>query len=892
MLGGCHMQDNLYSQIPTKYSPKEIEDKTYQFWLDGKYFEANNDSDKQPFTIVIPPPNVTANLHIGHAMNNTLQDILIRWKRMQGFDALWVPGTDHAGIATQNRVENMLAQDGLSRYDIGREAFLEKTWEWKHKYGDIIINQLKKIGCSCDWTRERFTMDQGCSKAVREVFVRLYDKGLLYRGNYIVNWCPRCETTLSDIEVEHEDKQGNLTHIKYPLVDGSGYITIATTRPETMLGDVAVAVHPEDERYSHLIGKMLMLPLVEREIPIIADAYVDKEFGSGAVKITPAHDPNDFEIGVRHNLTAISIMDEKGYMNANAGKFAGMERYAARKQVVAELRNLDLIEKIDDHNHSVGHCYRCSTVIEPFLSDQWFVKMQPLAEPAIAAVKNEQVRFVPERFTKIYLHWMENTRDWCVSRQLWWGHRIPAWYCQDCKEIIVARETPTHCTKCNSTNLNQDEDVLDTWFSSALWPFSTLGWPEQTKDLQKYFPTDVLITGYDIIYFWVARMIFSALEFMDDKPFSDVVITGLVRDAEGRKMSKSLGNGVDPLEVVENYGADAMRFMLATGTTPGNDQRFHWDKVESARNFANKIWNASRFVMMNVGDITYEEISITGELLASDKWILHRLNETVATFDRLLTKYEFGEAGRVLYDFIWSDYCDWYIELAKLTLNGDDEAAKQVTKSVLCYVLDNILKLLHPYMPYITEEIWQHIPHQGEALVIAKFPQYQQQLIYQEAAEQMNVIMDTIRNVRNVRAEMNVPPSRKVTLMIKPNSDKFQQVFEQGKKFLQGLCNTESLTIDITLLTPDKAMTVVTSGGQLFLPLAGLIDTAKEIARLTKEQEKLQGEVDRIQKKLDNESFVAKAPAQVIEQERIKQQDYQAKLQLVVDRILELQKES
>ena len=892
MLGGCYMQDNLYSQIPTKYNPKEIEDKTYQFWLDGKYFEANNDSEKQPYTIVIPPPNVTANLHIGHAMNNTLQDILIRWKRMQGFDALWVPGTDHAGIATQNRVENMLAQEGLSRYDVGREAFVEKTWEWKHKYGNIIINQLKKIGCSCDWTRERFTMDEGCSKAVREVFVRLYEKGLLYRGNYIVNWCPRCETTLSDIEVEHEDKQGSLTHIKYMLADGSGYITIATTRPETMLGDVAVAVHPKDERYSHLIGKKVILPLVKREIPIIADEYVDKEFGSGAVKITPAHDPNDFEIGVRHKLTAISIMDEKGNMNDNAGNFVGMERYAARKQIVAELRDLDLIEKVDEHNHSVGHCYRCSTVIEPFLSDQWFVKMQPLAEPAIAAVKNEQVRFVPERFTKIYLHWMENTRDWCVSRQLWWGHRIPAWYCQDCNEIIVARETPTHCKKCNSANLKQDEDVLDTWFSSALWPFSTLGWPEQTKDLHKYFPTDVLITGYDIIYFWVARMIFSALEFMDDKPFSDVVITGLVRDAEGRKMSKSLGNGVDPLEVVDNYGADAMRYMLATGTTPGNDQRFHWDKVESARNFANKIWNASRFVMMNVGDITYEEISINGELQASDKWILHRLNETVAAFDRLLTKYEFGEAGRVLYDFIWSDYCDWYIELAKLTLNGDDEQAKQITKSVLCYVLDNILKLLHPYMPYITEEIWQHIPHQGEALVIAKFPEYQEQLKYAEAAEQMSVIMDTIRNVRNVRAEMNVPPSRKVTLLIKPNSDKFQQVFEKGKKFLQGLCNTESLTIDINILTPDKAMTVVTSGGQLFLPLAGLIDTAKEIARLTKEQEKLQAEVDRIQKKLDNESFVAKAPAQVIEQERSKQQDYRAKLQMVLDRILELQKES
>ncbi|OEF98316.1 valine--tRNA ligase [Desulfuribacillus alkaliarsenatis] len=882
------MQTNLYEQIPTKYNPKEIEEKTYQFWLDGKYFEADNNSDKKPFTIVIPPPNVTANLHIGHALNNTLQDILIRWKRMQGYDALWLPGTDHAGIATQNRVENMLSQDGLSRYDLGREKFLEKTWEWKNKYGDIIINQLKKMGCSCDWSRERFTMDEGCSQAVREVFVRLYEKGLLYRGNYIVNWCPRCETTLSDIEVEHEDKQGKLTHIKYPATDGSGYITVATTRPETMLGDVAVAVHPEDERYSHLIGKTVLLPLMDREIPVIADEYVDSEFGSGAVKITPAHDPNDFEIGQRHKLTPISIMDEKGYMNDNAGKFSGMERYQARKQVVEELRNLDLLEKVEEHDHSVGHCYRCSTVIEPYLSDQWFVKMQPLAEPAIDVVKKNDVRFVPDRFTKIYLHWMENTRDWCVSRQLWWGHRIPAWYCADCNEVIVARETPSACTKCNSTNITQDEDVLDTWFSSALWPFSTLGWPENTKDINKYYPTDVLITGYDIIYFWVARMIFSGLEFMDQKPFSDVVITGLVRDAEGRKMSKSLGNGVDPLEVIENYGADAMRFMLATGTTPGNDQRFNWDKVESSRNFANKIWNASRFVMMNLGDLQYEQVSLTGDLKTSDKWILHRLNETVKNFDRLLTRYEFGEAGRVLYDFIWSDYCDWYIELAKLTLNAEDETAKANTKSVLCYVLDKILKLLHPYMPYITEEIWQHIPHEGKALVVAPFPEYSQQLVFTEAAEQMQVLMDTVRNVRNIRAEMNVPPSKKIALLIKPNTDNHKQIFESGKAYLQGLCNTESLDIDLELKTPEKAMTAVTSGAQIYLPLEGLIDKDKEIARLEKERQKLQAEVDRVQGKLNNEKFVAKAPAQVIDQERAKEADYKAKLQKVEERINEL----
>ncbi len=884
------MQETLYSQIPTKYSPKDIEEKIYQFWLDGQYFKAGKetDADKDPFTIVIPPPNVTANLHIGHALNNTLQDILIRWKRMQGFDVLWLPGTDHAGIATQNRVEGMLAQEGLSREDVGREAFLEKTWEWKNKYGDIIINQLKKMGCSCDWSRERFTMDEGCSKAVREVFVRLYEKGLLYRGNYIVNWCPRCETTLSDIEVEHEDKVGTLTHIKYPLTDGSGSITVATTRPETMLGDVAIAVHPEDERYKHVIGKTVILPLMNREIPIVADEYVDLEFGSGAVKITPAHDPNDFEIGIRHQLKAISVMDEQGKMNENAGAFAGMDRYEARKKVVQALKDLHLIEKIDEHNHSVGHCYRCHTVIEPYLSDQWFVSMKPLAEPAIEIVKQGEVRFVPDRFTKIYQHWMENTRDWCVSRQLWWGHRIPAWYCQDCNEVVVARETPDVCPKCGSTHLKQDEDVLDTWFSSALWPFSTLGWPENTEDLQKYYPTDVLITGYDIIYFWVARMIFSGLEFIDQKPFSDVIITGLVRDAEGRKMSKSLGNGVDPLEVIERFGADAMRFMLATGTTPGNDQRFHWDKVESARNFANKIWNASRFVMLNLGDMQHGDVCLEGKMQTTDQWILHRLNETAQTFNKLLTRYEFGEAGRVLYDFIWSDYCDWYIELAKLTLNGEDEQAKQMTKSVLCHVLDSILRLLHPYMPYITEEIWQHVPHQGEALVIAEFPEYQEKYNFQEAAAQMNILMDAVRNVRNVRAEMNVPPSKKVNMLIKPNSLAMQTIFAEGKRLLVGLCNAESLDIDVDLEMPDNAVSAVLEGGQLYMPLDGLIDTAKEIARLEKEQEKLLAEVDRIVKKLQNESFVSKAPAHVIEQEKIKQQGYQEKLDQVEERIAQL----
>lgn len=887
------MQGNLYDQIPSKYNPKEIEDKTYKFWLDGKYFQADNKSGKDPYTIVIPPPNVTSNLHIGHAMNNTLQDIMIRWKRMQGFDALWVPGTDHAGIATQNRVENMLAQEGLTRDDVGREVFLEKTWEWKEKYGDIIINQLKKMGCSCDWSRERFTMDEGCSQAVREVFVRLYEKGLIYRGNYIVNWCPRCETTLSDVEVEHEDKEGTLTHIKYPFTDGSGYITIATTRPETMLGDVAVAVHPEDDRYQDKIGKTIMLPLMNREIPIIADSYVDKEFGSGAVKITPAHDPNDFEIGQRHNLEQINIMDEKGVLNDQAGKYAGLDRYIARKQILAELEELGLIEKIDKHEHSIGHCYRCHTVIEPYLSEQWFVKMQPLAEPAIKVVKDGEVSFVPDRFTKIYLHWMENTRDWCISRQLWWGHRIPAWTCQDCGEIIVARETPDKCPKCASSNLSQDEDVLDTWFSSALWPFSTLGWPNQTEDLAKYFPTNVLITGYDIIYFWVARMIFSALEFMDDKPFTDVVITGLIRDSEGRKMSKSLGNGVDPLEVIDKYGADAMRFMLATGTTPGNDQRFYWERVENARNFANKIWNASRFVMMNVADMAYEEmLDIEGlgadELQASDKWILHRLNETVETFNRLLERYEYGEVGRILYDFIWSDYCDWYIELAKLTLNGDDDEAKETTKSVLIYVLDKILKLLHPYMPFISEEIWQHIPHEGEALVVAEFPAHQAGLVYTDAADQMTMVMDTIRNVRNVRAEMNVPFSKKITLMIKASTPADAEVFRAGSRFISGLINTEELVVATDLVTPDKAMTVVTTGGQLFLPLAELIDTDKEIARLEKEKAKLEDEVARVDKKLGNQGFVAKAPAHVIQEEKDKQAGYQAKLDLVIARIDEL----
>ncbi len=884
------MSETTEIKMPTKYDPKEIEDKWYSFWVDNKLFTPSEKPENESYSIVIPPPNVTGVLHIGHALDFTLQDILIRMKRMQGYDSLWLPGTDHAGIATQAKVEAKLREENISRHDLGREKFLEKVWEWKEHYAGTIRSQWSKMGLSLDYSRERFTMDEGLSQAVRKVFVELYNRGLIYRGKYIINWDPAARTAISDIEVEYKEVQGALYHMKYPLKDGSGHITVATTRPETMLGDTAVAVHPEDERYKDMIGKTVILPITGREIPIIADEYVDREFGSGAVKITPAHDPNDFEIGQRHNLPQIVVMDETATMNENAGKYQGMDRFECRKQLVKDLQEEGILFKIEEHTHSVGHSERSGAVVEPYLSTQWFVKMKPLAEKAIELQKSdERVRFIPERFEKIYLHWIENVRDWCISRQLWWGHRIPAWYCNSCGEMMVAMEEPHQCTACGNQHLRQDEDVLDTWFSSGLWPFSTMGWPEETEDMKRFYPTNVLVTGYDIIYFWVARMIFTALEFIGEKPFQDVFIHGLVRDAEGRKMSKSLGNGVDPLDVIDQYGADAMRFMLSTGTTAGQDLRFRWERVESARNFANKIWNASRFVLMNLGDFRYEDIDLSAELGTADRWILHRLYETSAKVTRHLNEYNYGEAGRELYEFIWNEFCDWYIELSKMFLYGDDEQAKRTTKSVLCYVLDRTLRLLHPFMPFITEEIWQHIPHEGKSIVTAQWPEDKGKFRHPDAVRKMNLLMDVIKSVRNIRAEVNVPMSKKIELLVRADDEQTLKDLQEGETYLQRFCNPEKLVIDQSIDTPDKAMSAVVSGAELFLPLAGLIDIEQEISRLNKELDNLNKEVERVQKKLANPGFVEKAPAHVVEEERAKEKDYIEKREKVKARIAALQ---
>lgn len=876
--------------LPTTYDPKRAEQKWSEYWRKGKFFEAGVRKDAKPFTIVIPPPNVTGMLHIGHALDFTLQDIIIRAKRMQGYDALWLPGTDHAGIATQTKVEQQLREQGISRHELGRDKFLEKVWEWKEHYASTIREQWDKMGLSLDYSRERFTLDKGLSRAVREVFVKLYERGLIYRGKKIINWDPATRTALSDVEVEYKEVQGHLYHLAYPLKDGSGSIVVATTRPETMLGDTAVAVHPDDERYKHLIGKMLVLPVIGREIPVIADEYVEKEFGSGAVKITPAHDPNDFEVGLRHNLPQVLVMDESGTMNENAGKYQGLDRFECRKQLVQDLQEQGVLVKIEPHVHQVGHSDRSGAVIEPYLSTQWFVKMKPLAEQAIAAQKSGKgVRFVPERFEKIYLHWIENVRDWCISRQIWWGHRIPAWYCDDCGEITVSADDNVEtCRHCGSGNLRREEDVLDTWFSSALWPFSTLGWPEETGDLKRYYPTDVLVTGYDIIYFWVARMIFTALEFTGEKPFKDVLIHGLVRDAEGRKMSKSLGNGVDPLDVIERYGADAMRFMLSTSSTPGQDVRFREERVEQARNFANKIWNASRFVLMNIGDMQEQDAVPVGELGAAERWILHRFNETARDVTRLMNQYEFGETGRLLYDFIWDDFCDWYIEFSKLGLYGSDEAVKTRTRAVLVYVLDRTLRLLHPFMPFLTEEIWQHLPHRGETIALAEWPQYDAKWEAADAVAEMRQLMDIIRAVRNVRAEVGVPPGKKIDLRIKPDNGEVLAVLERNADVLRRFCNTDELSIKLDLAVPDKAMTAVVSGAALIFPLSGLIDIAQEIERLEKERKMLDGEVERIEKKLANEGFITKAPAKVIEEEKNKLRDYADRREKVIARIAEL----
>ncbi|HEX7056247.1 MAG TPA: valine--tRNA ligase [Bacilli bacterium] len=882
-------QNPTGNELPTTYDPRRSESKWYDYWLKGEYFKAGARKNAKPFTIVIPPPNVTGMLHIGHALDFTLQDIIVRAKRMQGYDALWLPGTDHAGIATQTVVEKKLRNEGVSRYDLGREKFLEEVWKWKAQYADTIRSQWAKIGLSLDYSRERFTLDEGLSQAVREVFVRLYEKGLIYRGKYIINWDPAARTALSDIEVEYKELKGHLYHLKYPLKDGSGHIVVATTRPETMLGDTAVAVHPDDERYRHLVGKTIVLPVIGREIPIIADEYVEKEFGSGAVKITPAHDPNDFEVGLRHALPQVLVMDEAGKMNENAGPYKGLDRFECRERIVKDLQEQGVLIRIEEHVHQVGHSDRTGVVIEPYLSTQWFVRMKPLAEAAIKAQQSgDGVHFVPDRFEKIYLHWIENVRDWCISRQLWWGHRVPAWYCDACGETTVSRHDPAVCAHCGSERIRQDEDVLDTWFSSALWPFSTLGWPNKTEDMARYYPTDVLVTGYDIIYFWVARMIFSALEFTGRIPFRDVLIHGLVRDAKGRKMSKSLGNGVDPLEVIEKYGADAMRYMISTGSTPGQDLRFHWEKVEQARNFANKIWNASRFVLMNLDGFSRQDMALAGPLDVSDRWILHRLNETVRDVTRLLDSYEFGETGRILYDFIWDDFCDWYIEFSKLRLYGEDAAAKNTVRSVLVHVLDGILRMLHPFMPFLTEEIWQHLPHEGETLVLAAWPKVEANREDAAAFREMELLKEIIRSVRNVRAEVNVPMGKKIGLMLKPENAEVWQLIRQNEEYIRRFANTSTLVVDTALSAPDKAVTAVISGVELFFPLSGLIDIAQEIERLEKELETLTFEVERVSKKLANENFVAKAPAKVVAEERAKHLDYTGKREKVLARIAEL----
>ncbi len=855
-------------ELEKVYNPQEFEDRIYDFWLKGRYFHSEPDESKEPFTIVIPPPNVTGQLHMGHALDETLQDILIRYKRMQGFNALWVPGTDHAGIATQIKVEEVLRkEEGLTRYDLGREKFLERVWDWKKMYGDRIINQLKKLGSSCDWDRERFTMDEGCSKAVKEVFVNLYEKGLIYKGNRIINWCPNCTTALSDAEVEYEEQPGHFWHIRYPVKDSDEYVTIATTRPETLLGDSAVAVHPEDERYTHLVGKMLILPLVNREIPVVADEYVDKEFGTGCVKITPCHDPNDFEVGKRHNLEEILVLDGNAKINANGGKYEGMDRYEARKQIVADLEEGGFLVKIEDHTHNVGTCYRCGCTVEPMASSQWFVKMQPLAEKSIKEVKAGSTKFVPDRFSKTYLNWMENVHDWCISRQLWWGHRIPAYYCDACGEMVISKEDVHTCPKCGAP-MRQEEDVLDTWFSSALWPFSTLGWPEKTPELDYYYPTSVLVTGYDIIFFWVARMIFSGLEQMGEVPFEHVLIHGLVRDSQGRKMSKSLGNGIDPLEVIKEYGADALRFTLATGNAPGNDMRYYPERVESSRNFANKVWNAARFILMNLKE---EDLTFKAEnLKPEDEWILTRYNDVVRDVTENLDKFEIGLALQKVYDFIWDLFCDWYIELVKprLYAGGEEGATAQ---RVLLHVFSGSLKMLHPFMPFITEEIWQALPVADEACMTARFPAYDPALNFAAGAEKMEHVMETIKAIRNRRAEMNVPHSRKATLYIETAHTEW---FEGAEIFYQKLAGADQVLINQP--APEGTVKLVCNGASLYIPFAELVDIEGEIARLTKELEKAEGELKRVNGKLSNQGFIAKAPAALVEAENAKKAKFEA----------------
>lgn len=872
----------MAKELAKQYSPRDVEDRIYQFWLDGHYFHAKLDPDKKPYTIVIPPPNITGQLHMGHALDETLQDILIRFRRMQGYDTLWLPGTDHASIATEAKIVEAMKKEGLTKDDLGREGFLKRAWEWKAQYGGRIVEQLKKLGSSCDWERERFTLDEGCSRAVREVFVRLYEKGLIYRGERIINWCPHCQTSISDAEVEYAEKDGSFWHVRYPFADGSGYVELATTRPETMLGDTAVAVHPDDERYKSLVGKKLILPLVNKEIPLIADEYVEMDFGTGVVKITPAHDPNDFEVGLRHNLEVINVMTDDGHMTDDCGKYAGMDLYECRKAIVKDLEEGGYLVKVEPMKHNVGSCYRCHTTVEPRVSKQWFVKMEPLAKPAIDIVRDGTVKFIPDRMSKVYFNWMDNIKDWCISRQLWWGHRIPAWYCPDCGELIVTREDPNACPKCGCQNLSQDPDTLDTWFSSALWPFSTLGWPDKTPEIEHYYPTNTLVTGYDIIFFWVARMIFSACEYTGEQPFDTVLIHGLVRDAQGRKMSKSLGNGIDPLEIIDKYGADALRFALATGNSPGNDMRFSDEKVEASRNFANKIWNAARFILMNL-DENEPAPHLPDELALEDKWILSQYNTVVKEVTDNLEKFELGMAVQKLYDFIWDVFCDWYIELAKIRLQQGGEAAKPA-RAVLVYVMSNTLKLLHPFMPFITEEIWQTLPHNGEAILVSPWPVYDAALAFSQEEAKMERIMRAIRAVRNRRSEMNVPPSKKAHVYIETADE---ETFRGAAVFFQRLAYASDVTVGTSFEIPGSVL-IVADNARLYIPMGELVDLEAEKTRLHKELENTQKQLAGVQAKLNNEQFVSKAPAPIVQNQRDTAAKLKEKIQMLEQSLAEM----
>ena len=876
----------MENNIPKVYDPKTFEKKWYAYWEKNRLFHAEVEPQKTPYSIVIPPPNVTGQLHMGHAMDNTLQDILIRWRRMQGYNTLWMPGCDHAGIATQAKVEEALREEGLTRYDLGREKFLERVWAWKEKFGNRIMSQLRSLGSSCDWERERFTMDEGCSRAVREVFVSLYEEGLIYQGTRITNWCPRCHTALSDIEVEHETEVGHLWHLRYRFADSDDYVEIATTRPETMFGDTGVAVHPEDVRYREMVGRTLILPIANRQIPLFADEYVDPTFGTGAVKVTPAHDPNDFDMGKRHSLEQIKVIENDGTMGEGAGRYAGMDRYACRKALVKELAALGVLVGTEEHEHAVGHCSRCHTTVEPLVSKQWFVKMASLAKPAIKVVREGRIRFVPERFTKIYENWLENIRDWCISRQLWWGHRIPAWYCDDCGKVSVSRTDLTACPACGSSHLHQDEDVLDTWFSSALWPFETMGWPEKTPELQQFYPTRTLVTGYDIIFFWVARMVMMGLKFGGDIPFHHVFIHGLVRDSQGRKMSKSLGNGIDPVEVIDKYGADTLRFMLVTGNTPGNDMRFYWARVEAARNFANKLWNASRFMLMNLQGFDRSFVPKAEDYTLADRWILSRYARTSAVVTENLEKFELGEAARAIYEFIWGEFCDWYIELVKPRLYAEEGDSRRTAQYVLGYVLERTLRLLHPFMPFITEEIWQHIPHEGKSIMTAPWPTGEETWLDKENEASMAAIMEVIKAIRNMRAEVNAAPGKKSEAILHFSDAAQQAVFTANDGYLHALAEADPVTIlSLTAERPENAMTAVAGGVEIYLPLKGLIDMEKETARLSKELDGLTKEIARTEGKLANEKFVTKAPVAVVAKEREKLQDYEEKKRVVEERL-------